>query len=255
MIKCAWASIDERGKASGGKLGDNNGREVKVGTWYQFGQNVIIRPKNRSRAKVFATAMKILAEGNYVGYDQYNRTSLYNALKKVGFNPKKLKKYCETDCSAMVAACLNVAGYNIPATAWTGNLADCCKSVGGFEFLIGNKYIARDDYLKEGDIILNEVSHVIVALEDGQYAKTTSKSKKYKGALPSHTVNKAQGTIADIKRWQMFLKWYGAYNDAIDGSFGKNTIKGTKKFQKDNGLVIDGSAGSKTLGKARKYTE
>ena len=35
-IKCGWASIDERGRASGGKAGDQTGVEVKIGNWYYF---------------------------------------------------------------------------------------------------------------------------------------------------------------------------------------------------------------------------
>lgn len=30
-VKCGWASIDEWGRASGGKAGDQTGVEVKVG--------------------------------------------------------------------------------------------------------------------------------------------------------------------------------------------------------------------------------
>ena len=33
---CGWASIDEKGKATGGQKGDQTGREVRTGNWYNF---------------------------------------------------------------------------------------------------------------------------------------------------------------------------------------------------------------------------
>ena len=50
MALCGWASIDERGRVSGGAAGDQTGREVKVGEWYNFGQTVGLRIKNRGLA-------------------------------------------------------------------------------------------------------------------------------------------------------------------------------------------------------------
>ena len=55
---CGWASIDEHGHTRNGKAGDQTGREVKTGNWYDFGQNVIIRFKNRDKAKKEAKIAK-----------------------------------------------------------------------------------------------------------------------------------------------------------------------------------------------------
>lgn len=99
---CGWASIDENGKATGGQKGDQTGREVKTGNWYDFGQTVVLRFKDRNKAAKAATAMKQLCANDNVGYCQGHRTSLYTELEKVGWNPTALKTPCETDCSAMM---------------------------------------------------------------------------------------------------------------------------------------------------------
>ncbi len=39
--QCGWASLDENGNISGGSAGDQTGQEVKLGNWYNFGQNTV----------------------------------------------------------------------------------------------------------------------------------------------------------------------------------------------------------------------
>lgn len=180
-IKCAWASIDERGKASGGKAGDQTGGEVKIGNWYQFGQNVILRSKTKTAANKIAASAKACAENKHIGYDQAQRATLYKAWSKIGItkSPALIKTNCETDCSEMTACCILSASIKISPDCWTGNLRAACKETGKFTILTDSKYLKSDAYLKKGDIILNEKSHVIIALENGSKVsvKKTTKSK------------------------------------------------------------------------------
>ena len=82
---------------------------------------------------------------------------------------------------------------------------------------------------------------------------TTTKSTKttYKKSYPTATVSTKKGTAANIKRWQTFLCWWGT-DVKIDGKFGPDTKKKTMAFQKKYGLVQDGSAGPKTIAKAKQ---
>ena len=180
MIKCGWASQDERGRASGGKAGDQTGREVKVGIWYNFGQNCVIRFKNADEGRKFARVIKSLCNNDCIGYDQSQRTTLYEELKKQAFDYTKLKTKCETDCSAMIAAALTCIGIKVSKNAWTGNLVPLCRATGKFTFHTDAKYLTSDKYLKTGDIIINTAAHVITALEDGEAAKEKT-VKKPKG--------------------------------------------------------------------------
>ena len=54
----------------------------------------------------------------------------------------------------------------------------------------------------------------------------------------------------EVRRWQFFLIGRKLLKDVADGSFGPNTRKATKAFQRLNGLTDDGSVGPKTLAKA-----
>lgn len=259
-IKCGWASQDERGKASGGKAGDQTGREVKVGNWYSFGQNVVLRFKDRDKAKKAAACMKDLCEKNYVGYDQSQRTTLWDKLKALKWNYKKLKTPVETDCSALIAVCVNAAGIKISKNCWTGNLKAACKETGEFTVLIDKKYITSDKYLKVGDIILNEKAHVIMALEDGASANSSSTSKKsgtkqkYGGTfptLPSRGYFEKGDEGLQVKRLQRFLNWYLDGSLSVDGSYGPKTVEAVKAFQRKCSLTVDGSFGKSSLAKAK----
>ena len=261
MIKCGWASQDERGRASGGKAGDQTGREVKVGIWYNFGQNCVIRFKNADEGRKFARVIKSLCNNDCIGYDQSQRTTLYEELKKQAFDYTKLKTKCETDCSAMIAAALTCIGIKVSKNAWTGNLVPLCRATGKFTFHTDAKYLTSDKYLKTGDIIINTAAHVITALEDGEAAKekTVKKPKvSYTGKLPKLPpkgyIQKGD-TGSNVKLLQSFLKWYGTYTGSIDGSAGPKTDTAIRDFQRAEKITADGSFGRKSLATAKKYKE
>lgn len=87
-----------------------------------------------------------------------------------------------------------------------------------------------------------------------QHNKTFSEyfgfPQKYKGKLPSYTVNEHQGFKVGIEQWQAFLCWWST-DVRIDGDFAKDTGDKTEAFQKAMGLKPDRSAGPKTLEAAR----
>ena len=52
---------------------------------------------------------------------------------------------------------------------------------------------------------------------------------------------------SEVTQIQTKLKSWGYYNGNIDGIFGSKTFEAVKKFQKKNGLTVDGIAGPQTL--------
>lgn len=174
---CGWASIDENGKAKGGSAGDQTGREVRTGNWYDFGQKVVLRFKDRNKAKKAAGTMNTLCVGNIVGYDQNQRTTLYTEMEKVGFDASKLKVKCETDCSAMMAVVLASVGIKVSKDIYTGNMVKAIMNTGEFEKLTASKYMSSGEYLLTGDISVNEGRHTIMTLEDGAKASGEEKGK------------------------------------------------------------------------------
>lgn len=69
---------------------------------------------------------------------------------------------------------------------------------------------------------------------------------KYVGYLPIALVSPESGTVANIKRWQVFLNWFFGIKMAVDGDFGVITTKYTKLFQKALGLEVDSLVGPVT---------
>ena len=51
----------------------------------------------------------------------------------------------------------------------------------------------------------------------------------------------------EVTQIQTKLKRWGYYNGSIDGIYGSQTVTAVKKFQKKNGLTVDGIAGKNTL--------
>ena len=52
---------------------------------------------------------------------------------------------------------------------------------------------------------------------------------------------------SEVTQIQTKLKRWGYYNGNIDGIYGSQTVAAVKKFQKKNGLTVDGIAGKNTL--------
>ena len=206
-IKCAWASQDENKKAKNGVAGDQTGKEVKVGEWYNFGQTHVIRPKNEVDGASIADAAIAIAENDCVGYDQNQRTTLYDELKKLDWDYNKLTIKCETDCSAFAAVCCNVAGIPISKNVYSGNIVDACKKTGKFTILTDKKYLSSDDYLKEGDILVAPGHHVIVVCQDGSKVKNESDEVKT-------TAPKSNTTVTAKK--QYFPMYIGTSSSIVD---------------------------------------
>lgn len=184
-ILIGHASIDENGRAGGGQAGDQTGKEVYIGSWYAGNWNVVLRPVSVEIAEKMATACEILCKGNYVGYDQYQRNTLWDELEKVGWDAAKLKTACETDCSAFMSACARAAGIDIPRVAMGGGqynapvtytMRNAFGSTGKFHVLTDTKYITSDKYLKRGDVLVRESGHTAMALGNGALADTPTQA-------------------------------------------------------------------------------
>lgn len=61
------------------------------------------------------------------------------------------------------------------------------------------------------------------------------------------TLSKMGSRGDEVRRIQQKLKNWGYYTGSVDGIYGTQTQSAVKKFQRDNGLTVDGIAGPKTL--------
>lgn len=166
----AWASIGENGKATGGKKGDQTGREVKVGNYYDFGQDKVIRFRNVRKGRKMGEIARFLANDNSAGYNQMDRVSLFNACKKYGWNWTKVKKAikngtfpkCNTDCSSFYATCVNLVygKEKLASDCTTHNLVYRTTVKNKANFKLTPNFPPKE--WKKGDAPIKEGKHIII---------------------------------------------------------------------------------------------
>lgn len=174
-VKIGHARIDENGKAYNGKAGDQNKKEVMESDWYNGSWIAVFRPKDATVAEKIAKTCEQACANNHIGYDQYQRTTLFAEAKNKNWDLSKITKDVETDCSALVSVCINAAGITISKDMWTGNEESLIKKTEKFDILKESKYLTSSNYLKRGDILLKS-GHTVIVLSNG--AKVTITNSK-----------------------------------------------------------------------------
>lgn len=173
IVRFAWASISENGTVNG-KKGDQTGREVKIGNYYDFGQTQFVRLRNRRKRKRMSAILKKLCRWDGLGYGQSDRISLYNFCKGCNWNWETVKKKiekgkapkCNCDCSSLVVCAFNLT-YGKPklnASVYTGNLysALCGENSVNCKRIREPKKVTK---FHMGDIVIKQYGHVITCVE------------------------------------------------------------------------------------------
>lgn len=205
-VKIGHASIDENGRASGGKAGDSTGKEVCIRQWYSKPWQYYLECTDSKIANAAAAYMEQICNNNNVGYDQSERLTLYNQLK-IHKNVSKLTP-CECDCSSLVACCYIMAGLNISPACTTGNLRSALMSTGKFVTHTGRSYLTKSDRAKRGGIYLKEGAHVVMVLENGT----------------SSNISSCQKAI-DVSSYQGNIDWQKVKQSGIDYAILRGIVK------------------------------
>lgn len=238
-VKIGSARIDERGKVSGGAAGDQTGTEVSYQNWYLHSKGwVVIRAKDENVRKRIAYAMKAACDNNKIGYDQGNRSGLYNIVKSMGWDSARCNKNTETDCSGLVRVCVAYAIQKPVSDFNTSSELKTLMKLGIFDSLTDDKYTRKSDYLLAGDILVTKTKgHTVVVITDGP-ASTVENSKVAKPTL------KKGRTGDEVRKLQQNLNTVIGANLKADGVFGTDTENAVKKFQIAYGLTDDGIYGA-----------
>lgn len=247
-VRVGSARIDERGKAYNGKAGDQTGRELSTQKWYLHKKGWrVFRAKDRAAALKIAADMEAACKNSHIGYDQWQRNTLYKVAEPLGFDCARVKTNCETDCSALVRVCCAYAGImGLPSNFRTGNMPKNLLATGAFVELKGAKYTDQSAYLGKGDILVTKThGHTVVVLDDGAKYEGTVEVREY--ALGERLLKHgAEG--ADVKQLQQYLiqLGYDLGKWGADGEFGDATELAVKRFQRDHKLGVDGQYGPKS---------
>ena len=235
-VKVGSARIDENGRATGGKAGDQTGKEVATENWYLHKLGwVVIRAKTATMREKIAQNMQWACDNPHIGYDQWQNQTLWNVAKPLGFNCSKVKTNCETDCARLTRVCVWYAGSK-PVDYYTATEVQALKATGDFEILTTDKYCKSSDYLLRGDILVTKTKgHTVVVLSNGAKVQTTTSTNTTTQTKPTTgtTSNTTSTTTlkANIKEGQKWLnEYYGTtikkYLGAtlsVDGVFGPKT--------------------------------
>ena len=261
-VKIGSARIDENGNAHGGKAGDQTGREVSTQNWYLHSKGWrVFRCKDPAKAELMAQNMQAACDNPNIGYDQYQRHTLYKAAKLVGFILSRVKTKCETDCSALIRVLLALIGVSVPEEFRTGNMPGYLLKSGMFVELTGDKYQAKSTYLRRGDILVTKTNgHTVVVLSDGSKAEknvppvaagTPAETPKIY-ALGERILKKGmKGEDVKALQTELMAQKYALPKYGADGDFGGETLAAVKAFQGDHALEVDGEFGPESLAALR----
>ena len=252
-VQLACASIDERGKISGGKAGNQTGRELRIRNYYVHSKGWrVLRCIHPEMRPLIAAAMKAAVNNRNIGYDQNQRNTLYRQVQNSGFDPAKANIACETDCSALVRVAIMYAlrscgnGTSVP-DFYTANEASILLKTGLFTEMNGTRYTRNSDYLCAGDILVTRTKgHTEVVISNGSRADTTA-GTEHKYELGERLLkNGSEG--ADVKELQSLLiqLGYDCGRWGADGDFGDATEMAVEQFQHHWWLDADGDYGPKT---------
>ena len=239
MVTIAHAVCDERGRARGGCPGNQTANlyhtqgELRFAEWYLSGGkpwDYVIRAKKISQRLAIASAAMSAVRNHKIGYDQDDRESLYEEVQYKDFDPARVEKPVNCDCSSLVTVCCNYAKIPILKGTYTGNLVSRCDAVGMFKIYKSKKYTACSDDLFEGDILIREGFHCCIVVNT-QYHMTRMLKMGVSGE--------------DVLYLQQLLNKY-ASGLKEDGEFGIHTDNALRKYQSLFRLASDGVMGPLT---------
>ena len=234
------ASIDEHGKAHGGQAGNQTGKELKKQKWYLHSKGWrVFRAKSAEAQAKLAACMAAAVANKHIGYDQYQRNTLYKAAEPFGFDVSKVTADVECDCSALVRVCCAYAGITgLPEGFRTTNEPKNLLGTGAFMEMVGEKYTKQAAYLKAGDILCTPVQgHTVIVLNDGDKAEPTAEG-----------LRRGDYGTAVTAMQKLLLKWDKAClpKCGADGDFGGETERAVKDFQNTHDLPVTGVYDEKT---------
>ncbi len=234
---------------------------------FQSCGGVGIRAKDPAvRAKI-AYAMEAACANDDIGYDQYQRNTLYTAASKVGFDPSRVKVKCETDCSALVRVCCAYAGISLPDFN-TATEKKVLLATGKFEeFKVSGKASCiRGDILvtaKQGHTVVCVGGTITTTTTTTTTKDKTKTGKAYSGVYPAlpprgfyqkgDGITTLKNYPTQIKRVQSLMNWLNDGNIVVAGQYGTQTAEAVNKFKKRVGLKQDGCFNQSTLNAAKDW--
>lgn len=232
------ARIDERGKATGGKAGDQKQTsspdykgEVSMQNFYVSSKGwYILRAKNPDIAAKIALAMTIACNNPNIGYNQTRRLDIIKA-GVYATSPTSC------DCSSLVRQCIRESGIEV-GNFTTANEASVLTATGQFDKIAYTK----NTVLYLGDILVTKTKgHTVIV---------TSGATRSQNAIATPTIK--MGSRGNNARLLQHNLNQCGYDLEEDGIFGKLSTAALVRWQHANGLTADGIYGAKSAAKMKE---
>lgn len=166
-IKVGSARIDEYGKVSGGKAGDQTGKEVSTQDYYMHSKGwYLLRPKSVEDADKLAASMSAACNNDNIGYDQNERLGIITQIQKYG-SMAKIPVKTEADCGTLVRGCCIEAGFD-PGNFTTSGEATALSKTGRFENKVA---VTSSTVLYNGDVLVTKTKGHTVIVTSGNPRK------------------------------------------------------------------------------------
>ena len=232
------ARIDEYGKVSGGKAGDQKQTsspdykgEVSMQSFYDVGKwGYVVRAKDINVASNVALAMTIACNNPNIGYNQARRLDIIKAGTHA-------TQPTSCDCSSLVRQCVRESGIEV-GNFTTANEVSVLMATGQFEKIPYTK--GTQLYL--GDILVTKTKGHTVIVTSGATRNTNPV------AVPTVKMG-TRGSNAKLLQHNLNLF---SYDLEEDGIFGKLSTAALVRWQHANGLTADGIYGPKSHAKLKK---
>lgn len=270
LVKIGSARINEKGRVTGGKAGDQTGGEVGTQNWYLHSKGwVVIRPKDKNSAEKIAQCMEWACANDNIGYCQTHRDDLRKIAVKYKYSVDKVKVKVEVDCSALVRVCCLYAGISV-GDFNTASEISALKKTGKFEIITDKSVCESSDKLKRGDILVTKTKgHTVVVLTNGAKVLNNSvtntncnNSPSVKlivdGVMGADTTKRAQqvfGTPVDGKISNQLSDYKTICKGILTAEWSDKKKGGSalvKAIQKWVGATPDGYIGSDTIKKLQR---
>lgn len=256
-IKVGSARIDENGKLSGGKAGDQTGKEVCAQAFYMHSKGwYLYRAKDAKIAERLASAMMDACNNDNIGYDQGERATVILQIRRYG-SLKNIATKTESDCSSLVRACCIEAGFD-PGEFNTASEGSTLDKTGMFE---SRKSVTSSMELFDGDILVTKTKGHTVIVVSGNPRKANSSGRVQSGNTDSasykfkvgknYTLQKdmfvretANGKKKPFAKFTVNAKSNGYAAQDGAGILKKGTVVTCKDVQeKDGGIWIKAPSG------------
>ena len=175
MVLFGSARINENGKATGGKPGDQTGREVSTQSYYMSRKGWVgLRQKDPVVAVKLAEAMLEACNNNCIGYNQNKRTGVITQLRIFG-SLRRIATNTDSDCSSLVRACIIQAMGKDPGNFTTENEKKKLMAAGFYEVPIKKALDCRT-----GDILVTKTKGHTVIVVSGELPEDSVVGEKYR---------------------------------------------------------------------------